>query len=247
MTTMSTPWATAPLVVALAAACGAGGSTDIESTLRFADRSDTEIARMINAAVGAEMFQAQSEVDRFGDTFEADPCPTITISGNTATVTGGCTTADGVEIQGAATVTNPWTWDQFEDELEFGADSRYELHGLSFTQAGFTRTYDGFIVRAGDFRSWDTDLTTDAFGVALRSDLYMSCSGSATSATCTIGNSGLELLGVGGARISGTQRLSDQRVVTELTLRGVDTLTVRVADNCVAWAISGTDRAMTCP
>lgn len=224
------------------AACGdeAGGSTDIKGTLRFADRNDTEIARMINAAVGAEMFQALSQVDRFGDDFDPDPCPNIAIDGNTATVTGGCTTRDGTMIAGGAVVTNPRNWDQID--VGFGADATYELDGLTFTDSGFTQGYDGRIELGGDFTTWDADLTTDSFGVQLRSDIYIHCSGNASSATCTISNSGLELVGVGGATLSGTQRLRDQAVTTDLTLRGVDTLEVHVADNCVEWRVVGTDR-----
>ena len=234
--------------ILLAACGGAGGSTDIESTLRFIDRTDTEIARMMNAAVGSEIFQAQAQIDQFGDTFDPDPCPTVSISGRTATVTGGCTTADGVTIAGMAIVTNPIGWDQPEfEDVGYGDDATYEMIGLSFTQAGYTQSYDGLIERAGDFTSWDADMTTDAFGVQLRSDIYMSCSGGGTSATCRVSNSGLELIGVGGATVSGTQRLTNQMVVTDLTLRGEDTLTVHVENNCIAWQIEGTERQQVCP
>src|SRR5262245_41804604 len=58
------------------AACG-GGGTDIDSTLVFADRSDAEIARLINAGTGSDMFSTQSQIDQFGDTFDADPCPAV--------------------------------------------------------------------------------------------------------------------------------------------------------------------------
>ena len=215
------------------AACGGGGggSTDITPTLRFADRTDTEIARMINAAVGAEMFQAQSQIDQFGDTFDPDPCPQISISGTTATITGGCTTIDEVDIGGSAVVTNPLGWDQID--VEFGADATYQMTGLSFTQSGFAQRYDGVIEIAGDFRSWDADLTTDSFGVQLRSDIYLSCGGSAARVTCQVTNSGVELIGIGGATVSGTQIVENQMVTTDLTLRGADTLVVHVERNCI--------------
>jgi hypothetical protein len=250
MRTLLTPAFTLPLLMPLAllAACGdeAGGSTDIRGTLRFEDRTDTEIARMINAAVGAEMFQAQARVDQFGDTFDPDPCPNISISGTTATVTGGCTTRDGVVIGGAAVVTNPHNWDQVE--VGFGADAVYEMTDLSFTDGTFTQRFDGRIEIGGDFLSWDADLTTDSFDIQLRSDIYMSCSGNASQATCRVSNSGLELIDVGGATVSGTQRLANNRVTTDLTLRGVDTLQVHVADNCVEWHVEGTSRmSMVCP
>lgn len=224
------------------AACGGGvgGSTDVEPTLRFADRTDVEIARLINASVGSEMFQAQSQVDRFGDTFDPDPCPQLAISGQTATVTGGCTTTDGVTIGGGAVITNPIGWDQID--TGFGDDATYQLDDLSFTESGFTQRFDGVFTIAGDFRTWDADLTTEQQGIAVRSDIYLACSGSATRVTCTLGESGVELVGVGGALVSGNQRVENQKVSTDLTLRGADTLTVHVADNCIEWSISGTDR-----
>src|SRR5262245_48131467 len=58
------------------AACGDGGSTDIKGTLRFADRSDLEISRLVNAASGSEGFQAQAFAESYADPFEpTDPCP----------------------------------------------------------------------------------------------------------------------------------------------------------------------------
>jgi hypothetical protein len=95
-------------------ACGGGGSTDIESSLVFADRTDAEILRLINAAAGTDMFFAEAQINQFGDTFDADPCPAVTVEGNVATVTGGCTTSDGTRIDGSAIVTNPLGWDQIE-------------------------------------------------------------------------------------------------------------------------------------
>lgn len=244
---MRTTWLAFALL-ALLPACGddPGGSTDIQSTLRFADRTDTEIARMINAAVGAEMFQALSRVDDFGDTFDEDPCPAVTVDGKVATAVGGCTTQDGVMITGTAIVTNPPNWDQVE--TDFGDDPHYQLDELVFSEQGFTQRFDGEISINGSFTTWDADLVTESFGVALRTDIYMSCSGNASAATCTLGESGLELVGVGGARVSGSQRVRDQELTTDLTLRGADTLTVHVADNCVEWIVEGTGRMSTaCP
>src|SRR5262245_21578157 len=85
-------------------ACGDGeeSHTDVEPTLEFATLSDAEIGRLISAAGGGDMFSAQAQVDQFGDTFMADPCPNIAVEGSSATVTGGCTTLDGLEISGSA-------------------------------------------------------------------------------------------------------------------------------------------------
>src|SRR6185503_3808432 len=62
-------------------ACGGGGGTDIDATLVFAERSDAEIARLISAAGGSDLFGAQAQVSQFAN--ETDPCPAVAISGQT--------------------------------------------------------------------------------------------------------------------------------------------------------------------
>lgn len=223
-------------------ACGAGGSTDIQGTLVFAERSDAEIARIIGAAGGSDMFGAQSQLDQFGDTFEVDACPTLAVSGDTVTVTGGCTREDGTMITGSAVVVNPAGWDQLDWE---GGDSRYEFQQLTFTTENTTFSYDGFIERRDTFSTWDADLTVASFGVTLRSDLYCHCE-NPQRPSCDLTNSGIELVGVGGALASGTVEIDGQSQVSDFTLRGVDRLTVRIAAGCVAWQIEGTERRSAC-
>ena len=185
---------------------------------------------------------AQSQVDQFGDTFEADPCPAIEISGDTATVTGGCTRRDGTQILGSAVVVNPATWDQLDWS---GGDSRYELHQLGFVTQGASFTYDGFIERRDTFSTWDADLTVESFGITMRSDLYYHCE-NPSSPSCDLTNSGIELIGVGGALASGTVHIEGQSQVSDFTLRGVDRLTVHIASGCVEWQVEGTDRRSAC-
>lgn len=226
--------------VLLVGCTSSGNDSDVEPDLVFADRSDAEIARMISAAGGTDMFQAQSQLDQFGDTFgTVDPCPAIAIDGVTATVTGGCTTADGVEIQGSATVTNPASWDQIE--WDPGQDTRYDMDALAFVQTGFTLSFDGAF-SISEFTRWDADLVAAQLDVAVRSDLHIRCSQS----SCSLSDSGLELVGAGGAHVSGTITISGTASAS-FTLRGVDTLVANVESGCVSWSIEGTDRAMTCP
>lgn len=227
---------------AFGACGGSGGSTDVDPTLVFAERSDAEIARIISAAGGGDMFSAQGQVDQFGDTFEADPCPTIAVSGNTATVTGGCTRMDGTQIMGSATVENPAGWDQIDWT---GGDSRYELRALVFITQGATFSYDGFIERRETFTVWDADLTAESFDVAMRSDLYYECE-NPQNPSCDLTNSGIELVGVGGARVSGRVRIEGQSQVSDFTLQGADRLTVHIEAGCIGWEIEGTDRRMVC-
>ena len=234
------PFALGSLV--LAACGGGGGSTDIDGTLVFADRTDLEISRIISAAGGTDMFLFQGQ---FGDTFDPDPCPTIAVDGDTGTVTGGCTTADGVMITGTATVTNPFSWDQIE--YQNGDDSLYEAQGLTFAQTGYSQTFDGFVRRPSDFTTWDADVTVTQSGVALRSDLYYHCS-NPSAPSCSVSGSGLELIGVGGATVSGKVKvnLDTQESTADYTLKGVDTLTVHITQTCVEWQVEGTDRRSVC-
>lgn len=224
-------------VLALAACGGGGGSTDIEGTLRFADLTDTEISRLVSAASGSEGFQAQATISSFDDSFDPDPCPAIAISGDTVTITGGCTTMDGVTVEGSATVKNPLGWgDQLE--YDYGADSVYELHGFALVQANTRRAFDGvFIVESG-YTTMDMDLTSDFLGAAVRSDIHIECS----RTSCDIDGSGVELVGVGGARVSGTIVISGQTAAATYTLKGQDTVKVTMANNCVSWQLEGTDR-----
>lgn len=228
------------------AACGGGGggSTDIEGTLRFADRTDPEISRLVSAATGSEGFQAQGTLASFDNSFEQDPdpCPAISISGNSVTVTGGCTTRDMVTIEGAGTITNPLGWGSGADEIEYdyGSDSVYDLDGLAIVQAGQRRAYDGvFIVESG-YTTMDMDLTTAVLGIGVRSDIHIECS----RTSCSLSGSGVELIGVGGARVSGTVLVAGQSASATFTLKGEDTVKVKMQDNCVSWVLEGTDRKL---
>jgi hypothetical protein len=192
------------------------------------------------------MFQAQSSVHQFDDPFEPDPaCPTIAIDGNRVTITGGCTTAtpDMIEIQGSAVITNPLGWGDLE--YEFNSDSHYELVGFTVIQSGFRTSFDGHFTLEPGYETIDADLTADMFQLVVRSDIYAECS---RSAECDIGNSGLELVGVGGALVSGSIAAQGGGASANFTLRGVDTLRVAISDGCLSWQIEGTDRmSPPCP
>ena len=228
------------LLLAITTACGGGGgSTDIQSTLRFADRTDAEISRLVNAATGSEGFQAQAMVGQFEDPFEPDPCPTTAISGNTITFTGGCTTTDGTMIEGTARITNPLDVEAIE--YDFGDDTIYELDGFGIVYASSNtrQHYTGTFVISGGYTELDMDITADTFGAVVRSDIYMDCSRS----RCTISGSGVELVGIGGAKVSGTVLVGSQSASASYTLKGEDTVKVTIENNCVSWRLEGTDRA----
>ena len=226
------------LLLVLAACSNGGGSTDIEATLRFADRTDLEISRLVNAASGSEGFQAQAMVGQFEDPIDPDPCPATAISGNTITFTGGCTTADGATLEGTARITNPFDVEAIE--YDWGDDTVYELDGFGIVYAASNtrQHYTGTFVIAGGYTELDMDITADTFGATVRSDIYMDCS----RTRCTVSGSGVELVGIGGAKVSGTVIVSGQSASASFTLKGEDTVKVTVENNCVAWHLEGTDR-----
>ncbi len=227
------------LALLVVAACG-GPTTDIDATLVFAERSDAEIGRLIAAAGGTDMFSAQAQVDSLADDVAQglETCPALVIDGGSAMLTGGCATSDGTEILGMAIIDNPLGFDAIE--FQYGTPTSYTLTGFQILRSGYPQTYDGRFA-IDDFQTWDADLTTTSFDLAVRSDLHYECSGSA----CSLEGSGIELLGVGGAQVSGTVEVTaggSQRY----TLRGQDTLTAEITQGCVAWQVSGTERQKVC-
>ena len=227
-------------LVVLVAACNGGANSNIPQTLKFADRSDAEIARMVSAAGGTDMFSAQAQIDAFAGS--TDPCPAVTIAGNEVSLTGGCTTSDMVMLSGTATATNSLAWDP-QAPFVYGADTVYAMHQLAFTQQSFTTTYDGTMSITDNFTTWQADITADMLGLSVHSQIYYGCDRG--SLTCDLVGSGLELVGVGGARLSGTVYANNN--TADFTLDGVDTLTVHLGAGCIAWQISGTARQKICP
>jgi hypothetical protein len=239
------------------AACSGGGSTDIEGTLRFADRSDVEISRLINAASGSEGFQAQATAESYADPSEPDdPCPARSLTGNVGTITGGCTTQDGVTLEGTIAIKNPLNWCLVFDESVGWCDAEYEANwnepteytfsGFAITQGGFTRSFDGRLTSASVDGYIDMDITSVQLDVAVRSDIYAERDG---SQEVDINGSGVELVGVGGALVDGHIGISSTNQTSgSFTLDGADTLQVTMEGSCIRWQIEGTERMYsTCP
>lgn len=227
------------LVICLVTACGGGnGSTDVEPTLRFADRTDLEISRLVSAASGSEGFQAQGQISQFDDPFEPDPCPTVVedLAANRVTISGGCTMTDGTAIEGSAELTNPLGWGDLD--YDFNSSSILDFSDFAFVTPGGRIAYDGAFRIGPSYSELDMDLTVESFGVTVRSDVFMDCD----RTTCSIGKSGLELIDAGGVLVSGRIAVAGQSTVGNLTLRGVDTVKVTIANGCVSWQLEGTDR-----
>ena len=230
------------IALGVLAACGgtSGGSTDIKGTMVIASHSDTDIARLLSAAGGTDMFSAQAQVESFSPP-RTDPCPAVAIAGTTVTITGGCTTQDGVTIAGSATIDNPTTWDAIQ--YNYSKPTVYTFDQLSLTQSGFAQTYAGVTNIEGSFTTYDSDVTTTSMNQVVRADLYYHCS---STMSCSLSGSGIELGGEG-VLASGSLSLQGQTTVAKYTLQGVDKLTATITNGCVAWKIEGTDRQTTCP
>lgn len=231
-------------IVIVAACGGTGGSTDVKPTLRFADLTDAQISRLVNAASGSEGFQAEGQLSQFDDPTLNDPCPNVVedAGANTVSITGGCTTKDGTMLEGSADISNPAGWGDLQ--YNFNNDSVYTFSQLAFVNAGNRTSYDGRFVIGPSYDHLDLDVTTESLGVAVRSDIYMECSRTG----CTFGASGVELVDVGGALVSGSISISGTTAGGAFTMRGVDTVSVTMKSNCVAWKLDGTDRGFSpCP
>lgn len=234
-------------VILLVGCGGPGGGTDIDPTLVFADRSDAQLVRLMNAGAGSEIFLAELQLNQFGDVSDADPCPAISIEGNVATITGGgCTTAAGTTIEGSAVVTNPIGWDQIED-YRFGSDTLYEADAFSTSSGGQPPVIiDGYIRRTNSLQTYETDFTFTQLDVGVRSDLVLACTTAAGNVSCTI-SGGIELIGVGGAVVSGTIETVGGAQTLDITLQGADRLLMHREGSCFGWSIEGTERGMPCP
>jgi hypothetical protein len=230
------------MVLSVLAACGGngGGTTNVKPTMRIADRADTEIALLLNAAGGADMFAAESQVLSLSPP-RTDPCPSAMVAASTVTITGGCTTQDGMTIAGNVVVQNPTSWDSIP--YDYSKPTVYSFEQMSFTQASYAVTYDGYVRQSGAV--YDADITaTSSITPVVREDLYYSCNVGTQS--CSLSGSGLELAGQG-VLASGSASVQGQQSAASYTLRGLDTLHATITSGCVAWKIDGTDRQKTCP
>lgn len=237
------------MLAGLVACTGTSGhTTDIQPTLSFATLDAATIERLVDAATGADVFGAQSAVEQYSTSNGA--CPAVGVLGQTITLTGGCTDAFGVMVDGAARIDNPMSWLQVEYDPSQPTQYTFEQLTLTQTQAATVQSYDGLLDLENSMTVYSADLDATLQGVKVRSDLFIECTREGSSQlSCRLSTSGLELVGQGGALASGTilESTLGSDLMANVSLEGTDTLTATIAQGCVAWTISDSANAKTCP
>lgn len=231
----------------LAACTGTSAhTTDVKPTLSFAALDDATITRLVQAAAGADIFAAQSQVEQYSTS--SGSCPVIGVLGSSVTLTGGCTDSSGVMLGGAALIDNPTSWEGVP--YDGSQPTVYTFEQLTVTTASTMQSYNGLVSLLDSMSVYQADLDGTVQGVKVRSDLYLQCaSAGSTQTSCRLTTSGVELSGRGGALVSGTILESSlgSQLTANLVLDGADTLTASIAQGCVGWTISDSSNAKTCP
>jgi hypothetical protein len=211
------------------------------TTLRFSDLDDKTIDRLIGASSGGDALWAVQDIVRFHDSSDDDPaCPTVTESdgGRLVTIVGGCTTRDGVTIEGVARAHEHSGWGGD------GTNASYEFD--DYRVAG--KTYDGTL-HLSESSAPKFELSADlTFDGSLHSSMLIDCD----EADCKLAG-GIELIGHGSVTVSGTTPFGVQVPRASWKLRGEETVEVWTGDNlraCVQWRIVETGRTpalVICP
>jgi hypothetical protein len=218
------------LITVLVVGCGSSApTTDIAPTLRFADRSDAEINALICGAATDDFLVSDVMLSELG----MSTCPSV--QGDT--LVGGCTTVNGTAITGSVARSY--------------AGTRFDALTIT-TKAASTVTWNG----SRGFGN-SPDLTVEREGISVREQLNYTCvdlvdceESNTCRQMCTSESSGVELVDVGGALVSGTWKydaMPDPHLVdTHLRLVGEDTLTA-VGDVEGSWQVGSRSGRFACP
>lgn len=229
-------------VVALA---GCSESDVSSEEARFADATPAQLERVYSAASARDLVAAMLLSAQFSGQNAPGACPAIVTVGQDTTVTGGCTTEDGVRVDGSIAMHN-----LFGLEEDFAYDpthpSSIELDFRVTTSQGERIDLDGRIEleKFEQFR-FQGDLTISAGGVASTSRLTLDCN----SEPCTaLPGSEIELSDLGGGSVEGAWLGGSDGSVT---VRGADVLVIDVAadsdkNGCAPYTI-GDQRGIVCP
>jgi hypothetical protein len=212
------------LLVALAA-CGdnaIGGDA-----MRLEDLGDGTLTRVVFAASGGDVKAAVNHV--FFMTQRVSDCPRIEVSGETTTITGGCT--NGTQIfDGVVRITKAVD------------DEQYVFERFSVTeQTGQRVAYDGEAHRSlTPAARVDADMFVGRDRELVKSTFEERCD----ATTCAV-EGFIELFDGGIARASG-ERLRERSGHGRYTVRAAGRLDVELVpgafEPCLFWTLAGTER-----
>jgi hypothetical protein len=215
----------------------AGYESDIPSTIRFAELTDAQVTRLAYAATGSEGVGAMDRAQAFSNN---RTCPASKLVGDLVTIDGGCSTDGGDAISGRITIENAFTWPEYRTKPD--DDTLFVFHQFAVMGARGHTVVDGWYRQRGwrsSAKIIELDFTND--GETVRTELFID-----EDPPLNTIEGGVELVGIGGARVSGTRDATAYEP-SRYTLTGVDTLelTLSVDGKAPVWRIIGTDRACT--
>jgi hypothetical protein len=213
-------------LLSVAALAGCPSSNDHDA--RFADATDQQLQRSLSSASGTDLVMGLFIGSILsGGNSEPGVCPSIVTSGDTTTVTGGCTTEDGDVWDGTIVVV--------ANEAELSVD--YDLH-IAVAVGDDEVDLRGSIVADNEAQTIVGDFTIDAEGIYSTSRVSLGCE---TDGPCTASpDSEIEIENLGGAGVSGSWSLGDVPSGS-VTLEGADKIvfdmSTRDANGCVSFTL----------
>lgn len=236
------------LPTTLLAACGDDGGAEPAYDARFASADEATRARAIGAAGGFDYAIAYLVGSSFAGAAAPEACPGVEVSGDTTTVTGGCTNDDGTRYEGRIVLENVAGFFSDGTDIDPTRSQLLDFEGFSIVDADGEWELDGSIeLRPAAEQRVITDLylAFDGEGVHSHLELAFEESGMSTLAA----GSWIEVDGLGGARASGTFNMSEDAPEGALTLAGADTLVAdfgAASNSCVPLTIDGAPAGQLC-
>jgi hypothetical protein len=195
------------IAVLWTAACGE--DLGIDATLTQEALEDATILELVSAASGYEAEQAVHSLVYLRDQMNDDPlCPSVVEDTATATVTltGGCTTHDGISVIGSAQAIRHPGWGNDGTQV-----ARYTFDSFRISGPFPSFVYDGTIEWGPTSLEMDLHIDTSDHVIVARGT--RACE---NTSSCTL-NAGVQLLDAGGAlasgSLNGTWRLQGADVV----------------------------------
>jgi hypothetical protein len=196
------------VAIAVLGTSACGNDLGIDATLNHEALDDATILRLLNAASGGEAEQAVHSLVSLRDLMNDDPlCPSVVedVATATVTLTGGCTTHDGISVIGSAQAVRHPGWGNDGTQV-----ARYTFDSFRISGPFAPFIYDGTVEWGPTSLAMDLHIDTGDQVIVARGT--RSCE---NASTCSL-DAGVQL-DVGGAlasgSLSGTWRLQGADLV----------------------------------